>query len=254
LAELWYNTSHHDSLGCSPFKALYGYEADTGTALPLPDQEASEAAQFCKDRDTHLALLKEQLTRAQQKMKDHADLTRTGRQFQVGDQVLLKLQPYVQNSVVNRPFPKLAFKYFGPYRILEKIGRAAYKLDLPAGSLVHPVFHVSQLKTFHPDHTPVYSDISTLVDLSTVELQPEAILDRQLVKKGNNAVPQVLIKWTKLPIALATWEDWYVIKERFKSAAAWGQAAAEEGGDVVPQVESATATVETENKDYAIHV
>jgi hypothetical protein len=142
LAELWYNTSHHASLGCSPFKALYGYEADTGTTLPLPDQEASEVAQFCKDRDTHLALLKERLTRAHQKMKDHADLTLTDRQFQVGDQVLLKLQPYVQNSVVNRPFPKLAFKYFGPYRILEQIGRAAYKLDLPAGSLVHPVFHV----------------------------------------------------------------------------------------------------------------
>jgi hypothetical protein len=142
LAELWYNTSHHASLGCSPFKALYSYEADTGTTLPLPDQEASEVAQFCKDRDTHLALLKERLTRAHQKMKDHADLTLTDRQFQVGDQVLLKLQPYVQNSVVNRPFPKLAFKYFGPYRILEQIGRAAYKLDLPAGSLVHPVFHV----------------------------------------------------------------------------------------------------------------
>lgn len=92
------------------------------------------------------------------------------------------------------------------------------------------------------------------MDLSTVELQPEAILDRRLVKKGNNAVPQVLIKWTKLPTASPTWEDWYVIKERFKSATAWGQAAAEEGGDVVPHVENATATVETENRDYASHV
>jgi hypothetical protein len=140
-------------------------------------------------------------------MKAHADRSRTERQFQVGDQVLLKLQPYVQNSVVNRPFPKLSFKYFGPYRVLEQIGKAAYKLDLPVGSLIHPVFHIYQLKLFHPDLTPVYSDISTLVDLSTVDLQPEAILDRRLVKKGNTAIPQVLIKWTSLPATSATWED-----------------------------------------------
>uniref|UniRef100_A0A0A8YMH7 Uncharacterized protein n=1 Tax=Arundo donax TaxID=35708 RepID=A0A0A8YMH7_ARUDO len=33
---------------------------------------------------------------------------------------------------------------------------------------------------------------------------------------------------------MATWEDYYVIKERCPSAAAWGHAASQGGGDVTP--------------------
>lgn len=73
-------------------------------------------------------MLRSQLTKAQHRMKTQADKHRCERQFQVGDQVLLKLQPYAQHSVVNRPYPKLAFKYFGPFTVLEQIGAVAYKL------------------------------------------------------------------------------------------------------------------------------
>jgi hypothetical protein len=206
LAELWYNTSVHSSIGCSPFKALYGYDADPGTCIPTPDTP-SEASDLLSERENHMLMLKEKLAWAQHKMKAYADTLRTDRQFQIGDQVLLKLQPYVQHSVVRRSFPKLSFKFFGPYRVLEKIGNTAYKLQLPEDSLIHPVFHVSQLKPFHPDHSPVFSDITKIVDLSARELQPERVLERRLVKKGNNVVPQALIKWRGLPATSATWED-----------------------------------------------
>lgn len=132
----------------------------------------------------------------------------------------MKLQPYAQSSIANRPYPKLAFKYFGPYKVLQKIGSAAYRLELPADSLVHPVFHVSQLKPFSPDYTPVYQDFPRIVDLSTVELVPEAILQRRLVKKGNQAITQVLVKWLNLPDDSATWEDWNVVTQKFPDAAA----------------------------------
>jgi hypothetical protein len=128
----------------------------------------------------------------------------------------------------------LAFKFFGPFQVLEKIGAAAYKLQLPEGRQIHPFFHVSQLKPFTPDYTPVFSDLTQIKDHSAIELQPERVLDRRLVKKGNAAIPQVRFKWCQLPETSATWEDWHVIKERFPSSVAWGQATSAEGGSVAP--------------------
>lgn len=135
---------------------------------------------------------------------------------------------------MNRPCPKLAFKYFGPYKVLQKIGSAAYRLELPADSLVHPVFHVSQLKPFVPDYTPVYKDVPSIVDLSMTKLEPETVLQRRLVKKGNHAITQVLVKWRNLPDDSATWEDWNVVTKKFPDIAAWGQAGLSGAGNVTP--------------------
>jgi hypothetical protein len=191
-------------------------------------------AELVENRQLHLQSLKQHLAAAQNRMKVMADRKRADLQFCVGDQVLLKLQPYIQSSVANRPFPKLAYKYYGPYTVTAKVGSAAYKLDLPADSKIHNVFHVSQLKPFLADYSPVYSELPVSTDIEVAAATPEVVLQRRLVKKGNSAVPQVLIKWTGLPEASATWEDYNVLHQRFPEAPAWGQAGSSAGGAVKP--------------------
>jgi hypothetical protein len=188
------------------------------------------------ERAAHLALLKHNLELEQKRMKTNADKHRTEREFQVGERVLLRLQPYAQSSVVNRPYPKLAYKYFGPYSVLERIGNVAYRLELPPGSKIHNVFHVSQLKDYRADYTPVFSDLPQCPALDCVDTAPEAILDRRMMKKGNQAIVQVLIKWRNLPEETATWEDWDTLKASFPDVLTWGQASSSPGGSVTLDV------------------
>ncbi|WVZ98670.1 hypothetical protein U9M48_044077 [Paspalum notatum var. saurae] len=232
LAELWYNSAFHSALGSFPFQALYGHEPNLAAESSIASSTSSTVNDLLAERAIQLELLKKHLSSAQNRMKQHADKNRSELEFQVGEKVLLKLQPYAQSSLINRPFPKLTFKYFGPYTVLERIGKVAYRLDLPDGSSIHLVFHVSQLKPFTADYSPVFSTLPAVPDLDGPSIQPATIVERRLVKRGTSAVPQVRIQWTGLSPSATTWEDYHVVRERFPTAAAWGQAPSSAGGVV----------------------
>jgi hypothetical protein len=84
------------------------------------------------------------------------------------------------------------------------------------------VFHVSQLKVFIPNHSPVYSQLSTIPALHVLEVTLEKIIDQRLVKKGNVVVTRILVQWSNLPKSSTTWEDYYVLKMMFPSVTVWG--------------------------------
>lgn len=81
-------------------------------------------------------------------MKNQVDRHRSDRKFDIGDWVWLKLQPYKQQSVQNRSNQKFSQRFFGPFQVLEKIGKVAYKLALPRDSLIHDIFMFLNSRSF----------------------------------------------------------------------------------------------------------
>ncbi|XP_071680642.1 uncharacterized protein [Lolium perenne] len=202
-------------------KALYKKEPNFGAFPNISVAEGSAATTDVVDYQMHIDTLRARLLQAQHRMKANADKNRTERQFSIGEQVLLKLQPYAKKSVVNRPYPKLSYKFFGPYVVLERIGEVAYKLQFPSTAKVHPVFHVSQLKPFTPKYTRVFDELPSVPDLAATTIEPEEILERPMVRSGNMVATQVLIKWRGLIREQATWEDYALLKLRVPNAALW---------------------------------
>ncbi|XP_026399621.1 uncharacterized protein LOC113295506 [Papaver somniferum] len=180
----------------SPFQALYGY---LPPHLAFPSSATTFVAtveEYMKQRVVVLDILKETLHKAHERMKFFDDKTRTDRVFAVGDKVYLKLQPYRQASVALRMNLKLAAKYYGPFTIVQKIGAAASKLQLPAEDRIHLVFHVSQLKKhIGTIHSPSPS-LPVLDTDGSILVIPAAVLNTKTIFRNGAFVPQMLIRWT----------------------------------------------------------
>ncbi|KAA8537021.1 hypothetical protein F0562_029499 [Nyssa sinensis] len=131
LAEFWYNTTYHASTGITPFQALYGRPPPTIPHYHKGYSPVHEVDQSLVSQDALLRQLKENLSAANNRMKQQVDSKRRHIEYQVGDFVFLKLHPYRQQFVFKRAYQKLVSRFYGPYQIEDKIGKAAYKLNLP---------------------------------------------------------------------------------------------------------------------------
>ncbi|GJZ64864.1 putative reverse transcriptase domain-containing protein [Tanacetum coccineum] len=121
LVEFSYNNSYHASIKAAPFEALY------------------------------VESIKQRMQAARDRQKSYADLKRKPMEFQVGDKVMLKVSPW-KGVVHFGKRGKLNPRYVGPFKVIERVGEVAYKLELPEElSRVHNTFHVSNLKKCHAD-------------------------------------------------------------------------------------------------------
>jgi hypothetical protein len=207
-AEFSYNTSVHSATKMTPFEAVYGVPPPT-LLMYVPGTSNVQAVDgYLRNRDAILCELRKNLSLAQARMKCQADQRRREVNYEVGDFVYLKLQPYRQTSVAFRSSLKLSPRYFGPYQITEKVGPVAYRLTLPLGSLIHNVFHVSMLKKHVGPVTTISTQLPPVNDEANILPQPETVLDRRVIQKGQyRPKVEVLIKWTGASVDDAIWED-----------------------------------------------
>ncbi|MCH81353.1 retrotransposon protein, partial [Trifolium medium] len=197
--EYWFNTTFHISTEKTPFEIVYGRSAPVLTRWVQGETRVASVQNDLNDRDEALKQLKDQLLKAQERMKNQADKKRVERSFNIGDWVFVKLRATRINA-------KLAAKYYGPYPVIEKIGAVAYKLKLPEESRVHPVFHVSLLKKAVGN----YHEDDVLPDLMEEQIEtytPAAVLATRKIRHNGEEINQLLIHWKGKNVEEATWED-----------------------------------------------
>nr|GFA04552.1 putative reverse transcriptase domain-containing protein [Tanacetum cinerariifolium] len=192
LVEFSYNNSYHATIKGLPFEALYGRKC----CLTVCWTEVGEAQildpELIQETTEKIVQIKERMQAARDRQKSYADLKRKPMEFQVGDKVMLKVSP--RKGVVRfGKRRKLNPTYVGPFKVLERIGDVAYRLDLPEElSRVHNTFHVSNLKKCHADEPLAVSLDGLHFDdkLQFVE-EPVEIVDREVKRLKRSQISLV---------------------------------------------------------------
>ena len=102
---------------------------------------------------------------------------------------------------------KLSPKCYGPYKVLQKIGTMAYKLELLASTWVHPVFHVSCLKKVIGENLLVQTVFPELEEEGKIIFGPKVVMNTRTRQLYNWLILEYLIKWKNLLVDDSKWED-----------------------------------------------
>ena len=160
-------------------------------------------------RDTFekVILIQQRLLTAQSRHKSYADVRRRPLEFEVRDNVFLKVMP--KRGVVRfGKRGKLSPRFIGPFEILERVGTVAYRLALLPNMLgVHEVFHVSMLQRYTPDpaHVVNWGEIEVDTD-GTFEEGPVCIIDSRDQVLQCKTVRLVRVLWQHRGVEESTWE------------------------------------------------
>ncbi|GJX14688.1 hypothetical protein Tco_0206446, partial [Tanacetum coccineum] len=140
--------------------------------------------------------IKQRIQAAHDRQKSYTDLKRKPMEFQVGDRVMLKVSSW-KRVVHFGKRGKLNLRYVGPFKVLEKVGAVAYKLELPQElSRVHNTFHVSNLKKCYAEEPlAVPLDGLHIDDKLHFVKEPVEIMDREVKRLKQCRIQIIKVRW-----------------------------------------------------------
>jgi hypothetical protein len=197
-AEYSINNTISSSTEKTPFEMVYTFTPALSMNLARDPREDNLAARE-KAGALKRGLLagEEALASTTQSMSKYYDSKRKNMAYSVGDKVLLATR-HIRTLRVSK---KLADQFIGPFKVLERIGHNAYRLNLPAkyGKL-HHTFHVSLLEEYHARdgvEPPAPVDI---------EGDEEWVVERILDERGGGKSKQYYVRWAGFSEAHDSWE------------------------------------------------
>ena len=182
------NTAENASASITPFESLYGVKPrDVLTNVTAGD---SSAADFIKSREAIRADTADAIKLAQAKMAARYDAKHRTPDLQ--GYVYLKLAKTGTNGYHVPRHSSLSTKKIGPYKILEKISRLAYKLELPKSMKIHPVISVAHLEQARMD--PYEREIPPPEPI-VVEGNDQYVVERIIRREKRGRADGYIVKW-----------------------------------------------------------
>jgi hypothetical protein len=206
-AEFSYNNNYQASLKMSPFKTLYGRNCRITLHWDQPGERQVFGPDILLEAKENIRMVRDNLKIAQSRQRSYADTRRRELSFEVGDYVCLKVSPI--RGIKRFGFKgKLAPRYIKPYQIQARRGEVAYQLSLPENlSVVHNVFHVSQLKKCLrvPEEQLPTEDLEVQEDLTYID-KPTQILEIADLVTRRSTIRMSKVKWGHHSQEEGTWE------------------------------------------------
>ncbi|GJS27391.1 putative reverse transcriptase domain-containing protein [Tanacetum coccineum] len=216
LVEFSYNNSYHASIKAAPFEALYGRKCRSPVCWTEVGEAQILGPELIQETTEKIIQIKQRMQAARDRQKSYADLKRKPMEFQVGDKVMLKVSPW-KGVVRFGKRGKLNPRYVGPFKVIERVGEVAYKLELPEElSRVHNTFHVSNLKKCHADEPlAVLLDGLHLDDKLHFVEEPLEIVGHEVKRLKRSRIPLVKVRWNSKRGPEFTWEREDQFKKKY---------------------------------------